>query len=557
MGSKGENLINLLDQAFHNNERTVAENLWKELSEFINVNDFTSLFGSTGSQAIGNTVGGAKQSPSAGGKTTTRLIDSTAVLAANTLTSAIHGTLTNPASPWLDLKFSGETEHLNDDDESVAALTAVVREIRTDIQESNFSDAMLKVYASHISLGNAAVFVEQDEEQGFLFTPLHMSQIAWAENHKGRVDSVFRKMILTLKQAYERWGDKLDDSYLEEYKKNPLAEVEFLQVLVPRDKEDIKLNEQGLATKQHRPIASYYLDPKSKSILEETGYYEMPIMGVRYHTMPGETYGRGPGHVALPFARTLNKLEELAIESETIRVRPPILASKQNVFGGRLLLKPGMVTVVNNVDGVKPFQLGGRTAAFEITEERLINSIKEAFFLDKLMLPDRTQTGEMTAFEVAERIKQTNTVLGPALSRLNHELLQPIVLRMFNIKLRQGKLKSSPAMKQFGASIQVVFNNQLAQAQRIQDVTTINQWAQTIGGLAQLQPTIVDNIDFDEVARFTAKTLGVPHEVLKDLKIMEQERQARQEQMQQQQMMENAPGLADAAGKIDQLGKGE
>ncbi len=37
-------------------------------------------------------------------------------------------------------------------------------------------------------------------------------------------------------------------------------------------------------------------------------------------------------------------------------------------------------------------------------EERLQNSIKSAFYIDKLMLPPRTETGEMTAYEIQERL---------------------------------------------------------------------------------------------------------------------------------------------------------
>lgn len=552
--NKVQDLVDLTDQAFNDTERTQAENLWSELTEYINNNDFTDFFNAGISSSIvgqGSTTSGA-----AGAKKTQRIFDGTAGRAATTLSSSIHGILTNPASPWADIKFSGDTEDLNKDQESVAALSAAVRDIRTKIQESNFSDAMLKVYMSHVVLGNAALLVEVKSDGSFRFTPLHMSQVAWMENMDGRVDTVFRKVNITLKQAFERWGDALPDDMLVRLPKEPMEKVDIIHIIAPRMPDEIRLNEDGLAHPNFRPFASYYVDMNSKVIIEEGGFYEMPILGVRYHTMPGEVYGRGPGHLALPDVRTLNKLKELALEAETLRVKPPILANRRDLIGGQLRMRPGGITVMQNIDGIKPWTIGGRDQSFQITVEELVKAINESFFLDKLLLPPRTETGEMTAFEVAERIKQTNTVLGPVLARVNNELLQPLIMRMFMVKLRAGEINLTPAMKIHGANIQVIFNNQLAQAQRIQDVTTIHQWIQSVGALAQINPEVADNVDADQTAEFIAITLGVPHEAVRDRKEVAQVRAERAEQLKQQQLMENAAPLADAASKINDINQG-
>ena len=550
--SQATEIQQLAEQLFVETERTNSGIVWAELLEYIDNNSSTTGpgVGTSFSADLEDLATGT-----AGAKKTRRIYDGTAIRAADTLSSAIHGIMTNPASPWADLKFSGPTANLNEDTQSVIALNNSIKDIRRKISESNFSDEILKAYRSHVVLGNSALLSEVKPDGSYQFTALHMAHLAWTEGVDSRVDTVARKMILTGRQCLQRWGDNLPEKLLKKCNDKPLEKQEFIQLITPRDASKIILNAQGLsADPKTRPIAGYYIHPQSNSIIEETGFYDMPILGVRYNTMPGEAYGRGPGHIALPDVRTLNRFKQLRLEAETLQVRPPIIANQRDIFGGKLRLGPGQLTIVRSIEGIKRFDFGGETRGVEITVEQLQVAIEKAFHLDKLLLPDRTQTGEMSAYEVAERVKQMNTVLGPVLARLNNELLQPVILRLFRAELRRGSIEVTPAMQHFGTDIEVVFNNQLAQAQRIQEVTTINQWVQIVAGQAQLNPAVVDNVNFDAAARITGQTLGVPPEVIQDQAAIAQIRKERAEQQQAAMLAESAPGLADAANKIDEIG---
>jgi hypothetical protein len=551
--NKVEDLARISDRAFTVPERTQAATLWNELNEFINNNNYSTIGGSGNTTSLSSWESGVSSATSPGGKNTNRVFDGTAGRAATTLSSSIHGLLTNPATQWAGLSFSGATESLNEDPQSVTVLQKAERDIMTQIQESNFSDTMLKVYMSYVTLGNSAVFHEIRPDNSYRFTALHMGQVAWAENPDSIVDTVFRKVTMTAKQAIQQWGENTPSFILDKAKTNPLEDVSIMHVIMPRDAENVKLDEQGLALPQFRPFASFYFEVSSAQLIEEGGFYEMPMYATRYHTMPGEIYGRGPGHLAIPDVRTLNVFKKLNIEAETLNVKTPVFVSQKDIWGGQLRIKPGQVTVMKNTDSMRFWESRTRDQTLGITIQDLVQSINESFFLDKLLLPPRTETGEMTAFEISERLKQTQMVLGPVLSRLNNELLEPLILRMFNGMLRTGQIELSPGMVQLGVDLTVVFNNQLMQAQRIQDVSNINQWVQIVGGMAQLNPEVIDNIDFDTAARITGEILRVPVETIKDIQVRDEEREQRAEQAQQQQLMEQAPALADAANKISDI----
>ena len=540
-------IVSRAEQMFSSAERQNNESLWEELSEFMLNNQYSMFRNSTASQ----TDIGGMNSNFPGAKTTRRLFDSTALQSVQDLASAFHGTLTNPATVWSTLRFQDDV--LNNDQESVAWLENANKMIHNKINESNFNTEIAKGYQSFAALANMALLFEENETGGFRFTAMHIAQVSWGEDKDGVVDTLYRKFNLTAKQAVQRWGDDVHENIKKCLEKEPEKEFSFMHCVYPRNNEDIKLNEMGLAPGKYRPVASLYIDMTHCSMVEEGGYYEMPMYVARWSLMPSERYGRGPGHLALPDTRTLNRLKQRGLEAIDLQVRPPILANQRDVFG-TLDMRPGRISIVKDNTGVREFVSQARSDILQFSTEDLKASIKSIFFLDKLLLPPRTETGEMTAFEVAQRTEQMQRVLGPTLSRLNHELLNPLVVRAFKILLRTGQLPPMPdVLAENGIDVEIVFLNQLARAQQIQDVNTIQQWVQGLAGVAQFDPSVLDNVDVDGIAKHTGKILGVPEIAIKNDKEVAQIRQARQQQAQQQQALQSGVQAADVASKLDGL----
>lgn len=553
MASKIEQIIQRSDRLFTEPQRTAFENIANELTEFMLNNQHGGFFNTQSSTAAVS----SSAATALGAKKTRRVYDSTAPQATQDLASAFQGTLTNPATIWSKLRYHNEA--LNNDEESVQWLEEVNKVMHNQFNESNFNTEIAKGYQSFVALANMVIFQEErdtpdDSFGGFRFTALHISQVAWTEDKENIVDTIYRRFNLSAKQAFEKWGDKVHAEIKKVLEKDPDREFSFLHCVAPRDPKKVKLNDVGRAASEHRPVESLYIDTEHHVLMEEGGYYEMPVFVARWSLMPDEKYGRGPGHLALPDTRTLNRLKQRGLEAIDLQVRPPIFANQRDVFG-QLDLRPGGISIVKDHNGVREFISQARSDILQFSVEELRNSIRSIFFLDKLLLPPRTETGEMTAFEVSQRIEQMQRVLGPTLSRLNHELLNPLIIRAFKMLLRSGLLPEAPrAVLEAGIDVEIVFVNQLARAQQIQDVNTIQQWVQGLAMIAQLDPAVVDMIDGDGIAKHTAKILGVPEIAVANDEDVAAVREQRAQQAQQAQALEAGVKTADMASKLDGTG---
>lgn len=544
-------LCKRVEKAFSSTERANAESIWELISEFILPNQH-GLF--AGQEARG-------------GKRTGRLFDSTAIQANHDLASAINATLTNTATRWVKFKYTDPALH--EDEEANMWIQSAEEKFHQALSASNFANEVAKGYKSFTGLGTMLLMHEEkdldDSGQfsGFNFKAFHLAEVAFSENILGRVDTIYRKFKLTARQAESRWGNKLPEAITESLREDPEKEFNFYHCIFPRSDKEIKINEVGRAAPKHRPYASIYIykDGSSSSqgseIVEEGGYYEFPCHVARWETMPGEVYGRGPGHIALPDVRTLNKAKELGLHAIAKAINPPILAEQRSVLSA-LDLRPGQVSVVKNIEGIREMVTQTRFDVTQFAVEDLRNSIRNIFFLDKLFLPDRTEIGEMTAFETARRVEELQRVLGPTLGRLDSELLDPISARGFDMMLRGGAFGRIPdIVRERGAGIDVEYVNALARSQKVEDLQAIQNAAQSAALLAQLGITeAIDPIDPDGAMRVVFNITGTPEQAIRSQKAVDAIREQRAQMQQQAMALEAGVKAADIAAKSSQAGGG-
>ena len=94
----------------------------------------------------------------------------------------------------------------------------------------------------------------------------------------------------------------------------------------------------------------------------------------------------------------------------------------------------------------------------------------------------------------------------------------------------------------------------------MEEVYATEQYVISMGNAAAVEPTILDNIDFDAVATITGNGRGVPQSVMRtsdevaELRKARQKAQEEQAQQQQQQAMMQMAGGAVAKGIEKQIG---
>jgi hypothetical protein len=539
--TRASNLTKRAMDAFASQERSNAEAQWQTISKYI-------LPGQSGSYTTSGT------NPALGAKVSDGVLDSTAAQSNHDLAAAIHATLTNQATHWAKFRF--KEEDLNSNQEAIDWLENATKVLHETFNSSNFGNEIIKAYRNCTGLGNMPIFMEEDIDEdtlefaGFRFSALHLAETAWSENYKGNVDTIYRRINLTARQAVERFGEKnLPEYILLDLETNPDKFSQFYHVVMPRNKKEVKIV-NGIAKPENRPIASIYITVKVPKIVENGGYYDMPIMVGRWENAPNEIYARGPGHMAIPDTRTLNKALELYLKSLEKALDPPMIGEERAMLGN-VNARPGGFTVVKDINGIKELTTQARFDVAHFVFKDYQERISKAFFIDKLMLPPRTEHGEMTAYETQQRIEQMHRVLGPTLNRIINDVQKPMVIRGLKILLRAGELGEMPeVLRSRGLDIDIQFVNQLARSQQYEEVSAVQQWIQFLGMAAQLGLTQgLDRVNMDDVAVKSGRTLGVPESSITNDDVVEDIRQQRAEMQQQQMQLESQMKVADIQSK--------
>lgn len=543
MIDKATFILKTSKRLFNSSERSMSETQWEQICRFMLPNQLTNM-----KQVEYNTPGRV---------TTNGLYTSVGSTANRDLSSAVRD-LADPSERPI-LRFVDSV--LNDNYEAVRWLDQCSYVVQNFYGESNLDSEISKAYSMLTALGNMAILHEQKTDAhtgkfaGFKFKALHLSELVWLENSDGYVDTIFRKVKLTAKQASEKFEEHL----LSDVIKNDLQNGDwdkthdFIHGIYPRQTGSNK--PKGIMTYADMPFESCYVDVKSKAVVKEEGYNEFPLYFVRWETMPGETIGRGPGHIALPDLASLNRFMELAIKAYGDSVEPAWLVSQANQMGD-LDIRPNKLNVVVDIDGIRPLKEASDFVKLDYAKKDFIDSIQKVFYLDKILLPPRNETGEMSAYEVSQRLEQVHKVMGPVAGRLYSELLIPLNIRAFSILLREKLFPPVPdVLKKSGINIKVDFVSPIVRSQKMRDGTALQSWFNVLAQWAQVVPSVMDNFKSDDAAVTVGRTLGVPEVDIATSKEIAEVRQQRAQAQQQQQQIENQVKAADIQAKQSKAGR--
>jgi hypothetical protein len=159
---------------------------------------------------------------------------------------------------------------------------------------------------------------------------------------------------------------------------------------------------------------------------------------------------------------------------------------------------------------------------------------------------------QITAREIDERREEKMVMLGPVLERLHDELLQPLIVRVFNIMARNGLIPVPPRGLTLEA-MQVEFISLLATAQKAASTGAIERFWQFGGQLGQLRPEALDRLDVDGMLEAYGDMLGVPSSVMVPMAEAAKVRAARAQAMAEQAALSRVAQLADTAKTASEI----
>lgn len=474
-----------------------------------------------------------------GDKRTELVFDGTAIHAAELLSASLHGMLTNASTRWFSLRY--RDRNLDSNDEAKEWLESVEDDMYLAFARSNFQEQIHELYHDLICFGTAVMFIEQDPDNQIRFQTRHCRELFLSEDEKGRVDTVFREFHMPARAVIQRFGDSVDNSIIKKAGQNPYEKIRLIHAVYPRDERDVR----RVDTK-NKPFASVYVDPKSRTILSESGFDEFPYVAPRFLKASFEIgYGRSPAMTALPDIKMLNKMSEVTIRAAQKQVDPPLLVPDdgfllpiRTVPGGLNFYRSG------TRDRIEPLNIGANNPLGLNMEEQRRQAIQSAFYVDQLIL---SQGPQMTATEVMQRTEEKMRLLGPVLGRLQAELLQPMIERTYAILVRQKAFQPAPEFMSDSA-IEIEYVSPLAKAQKSGDIQNALRMLELFGPLAQIDQSAIDYVDIDGMAKYLLKTLAVPATTVRGEEQVAEIREQRAAQQQQMQEMQEAQMAAEAAG---------
>lgn len=422
-----------------------------------------------------------------------------------------------------------------------------------------FQKTMADADDDFCSFGNALpILSENGDRDGFFFELTHLKDNAWTTNRANVVDVNHRKFKKTLRWVYQKWGSQaLSAEQLKTMEKDPYREIEIRHVLMPADDYDfISLPRKALGGKTY---ASIYINVEGQKIAKEGGYWEFPMLHRRWRVPSDSAYGYSPAAMlGLVDARLLQSQSRVILDAGELAVAPPLVAKRDAVLGG-INNYAGAVTFVDMEyderlgDAIRPLETGGDVRLGLEMKVDTRNILQAAFYLNKLTLPSDK---DMTAYEASERIAEYIRSAGPIFEPFEADNAR-MLNTMFDMGLRIGYFgpieEMPPELR--GGEIEFEFDTPVSQAYRRVKVMRANEVVTALGPIAQIEPSVKDNVNFDKLARSTMDNIGGDADWKFSEEEVAQTRQARQQKMDEMEKMQKADAALSAADKAGSAGQ--
>jgi len=482
------------------------------------------------------------------------LHDSTLRIACLQLANGFCSLVTPREEVWHSL---APPKGLEDNDSAIKFYRECAEEITYRLDESNFYTSVQETYLERAAFGTACDFSEWDEDYDQLnFRNLNVGSYYIGQDHRGRVSEVVYESSYTAAQAATEFGiESLSDKLQKEVKDPKKNDLHVFVIMVEKTK--------PWDTDQDFPFYMCCIEEDSKKVVSKMGYYEMPAHVTRYLKWGTSPYGFAPTWIALPEAHKLSLLQKQMDVLAEKAANPPILAPAS--LEGEIGVGALDITYVNDIDPNRSPREWATSGRYDIGQDRIAEkkkTIMEIMHGDLFRLFAQIER-QMTATEATLREAEKVMQFSPTFSALTSEYLDPKLMRIFGILWRQGKMPEPPeelTMLLGEGSVplpQVRYNNRISLAIKAKQNSSYAEYMAVQTPLAEMNPSILDNMDTDKTFRDGWRNAGLPEDGLLAEIDVDQTRQARAEAQQKQMAMEQAAQTAAIAKDASAANGGE
>lgn len=424
------------------------------------------------------------------------------------------------------------------------------RRIGTIFERANTYLSLHAMYDSLFAFGTACNVVLPDRETCIWHYPSPIGEFYVATDYKGRVVTLYRLYSMTVREIVEQFGIENCSRAVQELQAHQAFEemIEVCNAIERRtDRDPEKVDNINM------PWKSCWFETacedSNDNLLRESGFQRFPALVPRWWVDGNDAYGGCPGMDALGRIKGLQLREVEQARAFEYGVRPPMRAHTSLKARGVNFMPHG-VTYSDNV-GSRP----SVESLYEINPQLIPNmradmdrveaAINEAYFKDLfLMIATSSDTTQRTAAEIIERREEKMVVIGPAYSRVQREMLAPLVELTFWEAFEQGRLLPLPPELE-GHELNIKFVSILAQALERIGMADQDQFVVRLGAVAQFKPEVMDRFDpdgwVDSQSNVVDPRMLVPIEEARKIREARNQRDAA---MAQAQLMEQQAGTA-------------
>lgn len=496
-----------------------------------------------------------------------RLYDITALDSLERAVAGYMGWTTPKSNPWFSFS---PIRQLKESEATKNWLAECSRLAAEYIANSNYYGQRHEYLFDLWGLGTACMFSTVDEKGQTRFEKIKPGTYVFSTDHNGQANCIYRDFELTKAQAEAKFGEENLPQEMKECT-DVAKRFEFVHVVKPRD--GYKLDGAGFSPAQRKPFASYYIEKKSKKLVQEGGFDSFPFTIGRFLTWDGidsqlaGEWGYGPGFSVLPESRQMNFMAKMLDVSIEKTVFPPLMVP--DTYEGTLKTSARAINPYPSGMGpesIVPLQVTGN---LEWGMERMKQRgeiIKRRFHLDMFQMfsMNAANNREMTAFEASQLAGEKLEAISPAFDRDTTEHIQPMIQRLFGLWAENGMLPPPPeeAIVQVGPRLiqvpdpVVTMTNRLALALQALSLRSADAQVQKLLMIAPVVPEVVDTVNWDFYATEGARLSGVDPQLLRKPEEIAQIRQARaqaQEAQMMATMLKDGSQAVKNAGGIDKM----
>lgn len=488
------------------------------------------------------------------------VVRNTGKMALRTLASGMAAGITSPAQRWFRLTV--EDGDLAEAEGVRAWLDAVEARIEQVLAKGDFYQSAASLYAELGAFGTGALAHEDDFETISLFKPFTAGEFFIANDIRGRATTVYREFQMTVEALVERFGyGRCSQAARNLYDAGNLdAWITVCQAIEPNGARFRQGGGGAIGLGSSWAYASVYWEAGAEEdrLLSIRGYHECPVHCPRWDVILPDAYGWSPALDALGDVKELQATAAMILEATGRMARPPLQGPA--TLTQELNLAPGAYNPIAGAgQKVESLYAAGTFSIQEalLNVESLKQSIREAFFADLFLMLSMSDRRQVTAREIEERHEEKLLMLGPVLTRLNVELLSPVIDRIFGQLARgsqafwpdRGIIPPPPDVLG-GQELRVEYVSSLQQAQRAVRAAPVYRLIEATAMVGQIDPAAIRKLDGRQALDELGELIGVPARVLRSDEVCEAMDQADAERAQMAQAMQAGAVAADAAAKL-------